>query len=76
MDITVDTITSSPSSLRLGLVVRGPSNSWVRFAQVEIPFTTIPFETIRDLLLRDSTHDVEKELDDAFPELPARPGDL
>jgi len=51
MDIKVDTITTSPTSLLLGCVVNGPEGSWMRFCKVEIPFETIPIESVREILL-------------------------
>lgn len=46
MKVRVDTINSSPSSLFLGVQIHGPRDSWLRFAEIEIPFSQIPWETV------------------------------
>lgn len=42
MEVQPDTITSDPHSLRLGLVIYGPKKSWVKFAEVTIPWEAFP----------------------------------
>lgn len=42
MNLLVDTITSTPSGLVLGVQVRGPQDAWLRFALIDIPWSSIP----------------------------------
>lgn len=67
MRLLVDTITSSPSGLVLGVQVRGPKDSWLRFAVVEVPWPLIPPHVLDDYWAwadRDERLDL---VDDALP---------
>lgn len=67
MKIDLEQVQTSPTSLRLGVVIRGPKDSWMRFAILDVPFAQIPSWCIDDYwawLDRRETADV---VDDPLP---------
>lgn len=50
MEVQIESITSTPSHLRISMVVRGPKNSWVRFCEAIVPMRDVPILVVRDLL--------------------------
>jgi hypothetical protein len=67
MRVTVESITSDPPYLRLGVVVRGPKDSWVRFCAVRLDFKALPAELPRQLLERRDYEAGEDHGDDPLP---------
>lgn len=61
MEIRVDRVSLTPSSLRVSCVVHGPQDSWVKFAEVFVPLTLIPWNGVRDALMRDEVYDPQEE---------------
>lgn len=51
MEVRVTDITSSPSGLHLGCVVEGPEGAWIRFAQVSVPWSTLPLGVRQDAMV-------------------------
>ena len=64
MEIRVDTITTSPTSLLFGCVVHGPNDAWLRFCRVEVPFDVIPDEVFTALLTSSRRIEVAPVADD------------
>jgi hypothetical protein len=50
MEVQIESITSSPSHLRISMVIRGPKHSWVKFAEAIVPIREVPIMVIRDLI--------------------------
>lgn len=44
MEVKIDTIVPTPSSLRLGGVIYGPDRAWMRFVQVDLPWALMTME--------------------------------
>lgn len=47
IEISVDSLSPGPLSLRLGCVVRGPENAWVRFVVADLPWHLFDYDTIQ-----------------------------
>jgi hypothetical protein len=46
MKVRVQEIHPTPSGLVMGVQIRGPKDSWVRFAQVEVPWASVGLPVI------------------------------
>ena len=46
MKVRVDKITSTPNGLVMGLQIRGPADSWLRFALLEVPWSSLTPEDV------------------------------
>lgn len=42
MKLRLEKISSTPSGLVMGVQIRGPRDSWVRFAILSVPYADIP----------------------------------
>jgi hypothetical protein len=70
MEVQIESITSSPSHLRISMVIRGPKHSWVKFAEAVVPIREVPIMVIRDLLQHGGIDDTGvPEVDDDQPTL-------
>jgi len=49
--IVADSMDLSRGSLRFGCVVKGPKGSWIRFATLEIPVSTMSWDLLRRLMV-------------------------
>lgn len=67
MKITVEQITSDPPFLRIGVVIHGPKDSWMRFALLRLDFKALPSELPRQILERRALEVGEDFEDDALP---------
>jgi hypothetical protein len=50
MEVQIESISSTPTHLRISMLIRGPKHSWVKFAEAVVPIREVPFIVIRDLL--------------------------
>ena len=48
MKLRLEQISSTRSGLVCGVHIKGPADSWVRFALLEIPWSAVPPETIAE----------------------------
>lgn len=48
MKVRLDQMTSTPSGLVMGVQIRGPKDSWIRFAVLEVPWESVPRYVIDD----------------------------
>jgi hypothetical protein len=72
MKVTVDTVTSTPKGLVLGVQLWGPADSWVRFAKVEIPWRLVGERDMAEFyayLDRERVEDEEDGLQEVLPGL-------
>jgi hypothetical protein len=69
MEVQIEAITSTPTHLRISMLIRGPKQSWIRFAEAVVPIRDVPFLVIRDLLNAAGTVSPEGVLseDDELP---------
>lgn len=42
MRLRLEQMTSTPSGLVMGVQIRGPKDSWIRFAVLEVPWDSVP----------------------------------
>lgn len=67
MKIRVVQVTSTSQGLVLGLQVRGPRDSWVKFGLVEVPWREVPNHVIDDFW---KWHDRDEIVSDIETPLP------
>lgn len=46
MRISLDGMTTSPQGIHCGVIIRGPKDSWVRFAVLDVPWESIPEDLV------------------------------
>jgi len=49
MEVKIDTIVPTPSSLLLGGVIHGPKDSWQKFVTIELAWSTMSYEVIQQI---------------------------
>jgi hypothetical protein len=47
MEVKIDTIVPTPSSLLLGGVIRGPHGAWLRFVTIEVEWSSMSWDVIQ-----------------------------
>ena len=67
MKIRLDQITSTPKGMVMGVQIRGPKDSWLRFAILEVPFDSIPAYVIDDYWEWMSRKERPEDLDAPLP---------
>ena len=67
MKLRLEKITSTPSGLVVGVQVRGPADTWIRFAILSIPFDQIPHTVTDDYWKWIDRDEKEIEADLALP---------
>jgi hypothetical protein len=65
--LRLDKITSTPRGLVMGVQVRGPKDSWVRFAKLEVPWSEVPQHVVDDWWKWHDHDEIEVDLDVALP---------
>lgn len=71
MEIRIDSVASTPSSLRFGCVITGPQGSWVKFAQIVVDdetFSIADAEEIMGWFARQVNRYLDSERDEATQE--------
>jgi hypothetical protein len=48
MKLRLDQMTSTPQGLVMGVQIRGPKDSWIRFAVLEVPWESVPRYVVDD----------------------------
>jgi len=48
MKIRLDQMTSTPKGMTMGVQIRGPKDSWLRFAVLEVPWESVPSYVLDD----------------------------
>ena len=52
MEVSIEKVLLTPTSLRFALVIYGPKKSWVRFATATLPLTAVPWESVGRAIAR------------------------
>lgn len=65
--IRLQQIITSPSGLVMGVQIRGPKDSWVRFAVLEVPWAEVPRHFADDFYKWMDRDEVEVEYDAPLP---------
>jgi hypothetical protein len=65
--IRLDQIATTPSGLVMGVQVRGPGDSWLRFAILDVPYQQIPRHVVEDYWRWLDRDERVEDLDDALP---------
>jgi hypothetical protein len=69
MKLQVDSVVFHRDVLVLGIIVRGPRGSWVRFASLEVPLEAVPFALVKAVAERRAYEIGEEDQDEPLPGL-------
>lgn len=67
MKLRLEKIATTPSGLVMGVQVRGPRDSWLRFAILTVPYSEIPLHVIDEYWEWLDRDEREVNLDVALP---------
>lgn len=67
MRLRLEKITSTPSGLVCGVQIRGPKDTWLRFAILTIPFDQIPATVLDDYWRWTDREERDVQRDEALP---------
>lgn len=67
MKLRLQKATSTPTGLVMGVQIRGPRDSWVRFAVLEVPWEHVPGAFVQDYLHWSEVEDLDYGAEEPLP---------
>ena len=64
MEVKIDTIVPTPSSLLLGGQIHGPKDAWVRFVSIELLWSAMPYPVLQRIAEYASALEPLEDLDE------------